>query len=125
MLVCDTDAFATMIWERRYLAKAARPAQPWATTGLPRRDVYLLTSHVGVPWHDDGLREGDLAIRAAMTDWFADALTNAGHSWVLLTGDLEERVALAVRVVDYLLAERARFGAAINEATTDGRVRPC
>jgi ABC-type nitrate/sulfonate/bicarbonate transport system ATPase subunit len=78
-----------------------------------------LTSQVGVPWHDDGLHEGDLAIRAAMTDWFADALTRAGHSWVLLTGDLDERVALAARVVDYLLTERARFGAAINDATAD------
>lgn len=113
VLVCDTDAFATMIWERRYLAGAARPAQPLATTELPRRDVYLLTSHVDVPWHDDGLREGDLAIRATMTDWFADALTLAGHSWVLLTGDLDERVDLAVRVTDYLLAARARFGAPI------------
>ena len=117
VLVCDTDAFATMIWERRYLTETARPARPWATTDLPRRDIYLLTSHDGVPWHDDGLREGDLAIRAAMTDWFADELTRAGHSWVLLTGDLPERVALAVRVVDYLLTERARFGAAINDAT--------
>jgi NadR type nicotinamide-nucleotide adenylyltransferase len=110
LLVCDTDAFATMVWERRYLSDATRPAQPWATTELPRRDVYLLTSHVDVPWHDDGLREGDLAVRAAMTDWFADALTLAGHSWVLLTGDLHERVDLAVGVTDYLLAERARFG---------------
>ena len=121
VLVCDTDAFATMIWERRYLGDAARPARSWATTELPRRDVYLLTSHEGVPWHDDGLREGDLAIRAAMTDWFADALTQAGHSWVLLTGDLGERVALAVRVVDYLLAERARFGAAVDQATALAR----
>src|SRR5712671_546934 len=34
-------------------------------------------------WHDDGLREGDLAVRAAMTGWFTTALTVAGHSWVL------------------------------------------
>ena len=79
-----------------------------------------MTSHLDVPWHDDGLREGDLAIRAAMTDWFADALTQAGHSWVLLTGNLDERLALATRVVDYLLAEQARFGAPINEATALG-----
>lgn len=108
LLVCDTDAFATAIWERRYLGPDARSGQPWAA--VPRRDVYLVTDHEGVPWLDDGMREGDLAIRAAMTEWFVDALTAAGHSWVLLTGSRAERVDLAVRTVDQLLAIRARFG---------------
>lgn len=111
LLVCDTDAFATSVWERRYLGAAARGPQPWAAAPhLPERHVYLLTDHRDVPWHDDGLREGDLEIRAAMTGWFADALTRAGHSWVLLTGPLEERLALAERTVDQLLAHRRRFG---------------
>jgi NadR type nicotinamide-nucleotide adenylyltransferase len=116
LLVCDTDAFATSVWERRYLSSRARGPQPWATTDLPRRDVYLLTSHEGVPWQDDGLREGDLEIRAAMTGWFAKMLTAAGHSWVLLTGSLAERLVLAVRVTDEILARRAAFGPAITDA---------
>jgi NadR type nicotinamide-nucleotide adenylyltransferase len=117
LVVCDTDAFATAIWERRYLGHAARGPQPWALDDLPRHDLYLLTSHEGVPWHDDGLREGDLQIRARMTDWFATALTHAGHSWVLLTGSLEERVRLAIRATDRALADRASFGASITEAS--------
>jgi HTH-type transcriptional regulator, transcriptional repressor of NAD biosynthesis genes len=122
LVVCDTDAFATSVWERRYLRGRARGLQPWATTELPRRDVYLLTSHEGVPWHDDGLREGDLAVRAAMTGWFADALTMAGHSWVLLTGSVAERLALAVRVTDAVLTRQAAFGPAItDDAVTSGR----
>jgi HTH-type transcriptional repressor of NAD biosynthesis genes len=118
LVVCDTDAFATSVWERRYLGPAARGPQPWATTGLPRRDVYLVTSHAGVPWHDDGLREGDLAIRAAMTGWFTAALTAGGHSWLLLTGSLQDRLELAVRATDLVLAQQARFGPSI----TDGAV---
>lgn len=120
LLVCDTDAFATSVWERRYLGGRARGLQPWATTELPRRDVYLLTSHEGVPWQDDGLREGDLMIRAEMTGWFACALTGAGHSWVLLTGSVAERLALAVRVTDAVLARRAAFGPAITDALAGG-----
>ncbi|HEX9030312.1 MAG TPA: AAA family ATPase [Streptosporangiaceae bacterium] len=120
LLVCDTDAFATSVWERRYLSGRARGLQPWATTELPRRDVYLLTSHEGVPWQDDGLREGDLMIRAEMTGWFACALTGAGHSWVLLTGSVAERLALAVRVTDAVLARRAAFGPAITDALAGG-----
>lgn len=125
LLVCDTDAFATSVWERRYLGGRARGLQPWATMDLPRHDVYLLTSHEGVPWHDDGLREGDLKVRAAMTGWFAQALTEAGHSWVLLTGSVAERLALAVRVTDAVLARRAAFGPAITDAALagDGPVR--
>lgn len=121
LLVCDTDAFATSVWERRYLGAQARGLQSWATTQLPRHDVYLLTSHEDVPWQDDGLREGDLAVRAAMTNWFAQALTAAGHSWVLLTGSITGRFALAVRVTDAALARRAAFGPAItDDALTDG-----
>jgi nicotinamide riboside kinase len=115
LVVCDTDAFVTSVWERRYLGGRAREPQSWATVALPPRDVYLLTSHEGVPWQDDGLREGDLAVRAAMTGWFTTALTAAGHSWVLLTGTLDERLALATRVTDYALENRSRFGASITE----------
>jgi len=120
LVVCDTDAFATSVWQRRCLGARARGLQPWATTGLPRHDVYLLTSHEGVPWQDDGLREGDLAVRAAMTGWFGQALTAAGHSWVLLTGSTGDRLALAVRVTDEMLRCRARFGPAITDSTQAG-----
>lgn len=113
LLICDTDAFATSVWERRYLGDTTRDLQPWATTLLPHHDVYLLTSHEGVPWHDDGLREGELKIRAAMTGWFADALTAAGHSWVLLTGSAAERLSLAIRVTEQVLGHRLRFAPSI------------
>ncbi|QIV80383.1 AAA family ATPase [Mycolicibacterium frederiksbergense] len=106
VLICDTDAFATAIWKRRYLGDPSGGA--W--TAVPPRAVYLVTDHVGVPWDDDGMREGDLAVRAAMTGWFIDALTGAGHSWVLLTGTPEQRLDVAFRTVEPLLQLRARFG---------------
>ena len=77
---------------------------------MPKRAVYLLTDHHGVPWHDDGMREGDLEVRAAMTDWFADALTAAGRSWVLLTGSSSDRLELAIATVDPLLQLGTSFG---------------
>ena len=107
VLICDTDAFATAIWERRYLGPAHRTDQPWIR--VPPRAVYLITDHHGVSWHDDGMREGDLDVRAAMTDWFVTALTAAGHSWVLLTGSLDDRLEIARRTIDPLLQLRAHF----------------
>ncbi len=101
LLVCDTDAFATAVWERRYLGS-------WR----PRRglgDFYLLTDHVGVPWLNDGLREGDLAVRAEMTAWFTTALQEAGHAWALLTGSLEQRVQLAIKIAEQTLRQRSTF----------------
>jgi hypothetical protein len=102
-------------WSRTPCVPEVGGLQLWATTDLPRHDVYLVTSHEGVPWCDDGLREGDLAVRAAMTEWFTAALTAAGHSWVLLTGSIADRLDLAVRVTDAILAEQARFGPALTD----------
>ncbi|ASW55424.1 AAA family ATPase [Plantactinospora sp. KBS50] len=119
LLVCDTDAFATAVWERRYLGPRARAGQPWAA-GAARRAVYLVTDHDGVAWVDDGLREGDQQVRAAMTGWFTDALTRAGASWVLLTGDVGQRLALAVRTTDLLLRRAATFAPPIPETTHPG-----
>ena len=52
------------------------------------------------------MREGDLDVRAAMTGWFIDTLTAGGRSWVLLTGPIEQRLALAVRCTEAALATR-------------------
>lgn len=53
-----------------------------------------------------------------MTEWFAEALTRAEHSWVLLTGDLEQRLQLATRVIDRLLSRRLSFAPSITESST-------
>jgi HTH-type transcriptional regulator, transcriptional repressor of NAD biosynthesis genes len=119
VLICDTDAFATSVWERRYLGLGS--AATLSAAAVPRHDVYLLTDHVGVPFVRDGLRDGE-HIRAEMTEWFIDALTAAGHSWVLLTGSLDERVRLAVRVTDRLVEARCRFTAPATATADPGRV---
>lgn len=108
VLICDTDAFATTVWERRYAGNDSFGALKAATVDLPPRTVYLVTDHVGVPFVQDGIRDGE-HLREEMTGWFLDALTEAGHSWVLLTGSLEDRLALAVRVVDQVVAHRFSF----------------
>ncbi|MCX5045242.1 AAA family ATPase [Aldersonia sp. NBC_00410] len=106
VLLCDTDAFATTVWERRYLGPHSDRA---AAIRTGRAAIYLLTDHRGVPFVQDGVRDGE-HVRAEMTGWFEDALTAAGRSWVLLTGSLDDRVDLAVRVADQALRIRATFG---------------
>ena len=101
ILVCDTDAFATPVWERRYRGRAAR-LDP---SSLGRGDVYLLTHHEDVPFVQDGTRDGE-AIRTTMTTQFEDALVAGQRPWAMLTGSLEQRLNLAERIADQVLLRK-------------------
>lgn len=111
ILVCDTDALATRVWERRYVGPGSGAAAD-AVPDLPPRAIYLLTDHVGVPFVQDGWRDGE-HVRAAMTGWFIEELTAGDHSWALLSGSLEERIALARRITDEALHDAAWLAAPI------------
>lgn len=106
MAVCDTDALATALWNRRYLGSsaprflrraAARPAV-----------LYLLTPHDGVDFQQDGLRDGE-HLRVEMTGWFRTALREQKVPWVEVAGDEAARVELALQAIDQLLDEPGRF----------------
>jgi HTH-type transcriptional regulator, transcriptional repressor of NAD biosynthesis genes len=97
VLVCDTDARATAVWQERYLGAVSPEVHGYAR----RPDLYLLTDHAGVPFEDDGLRDGE-HVRAWMTGRFREVLD--GLPVVELTGSREARLATAVQAVDGLLA---------------------
>lgn len=98
LVVCDTDAFATAVWEERYLGSTSAAVESMAA----RPDLYLLTHHDGVPFVDDGLRDGE-HIREWMTDRFQRRLAAAGIPVVSLTGPLEARLDTALAACDELI----------------------
>lgn len=102
LVIGDTNAWATSLWERRYVGSTASLPEAEAA---PSPAIYLVTDHVGVEFEDDGWRDG-FHIRTTMTDWFLDGLTARGESWVLLRGDSAERLSHATRIVDQSLADR-------------------
>ncbi|MEV6020767.1 AAA family ATPase [Streptomyces sp. NPDC051997] len=106
VLFCDTDSFATAIWHERYLG-APNP-EVAAVAALTSRHLYLLTDHEGVPFEDDGLRDGP-HLRPWMTGRFREELERTGRRFLLVTGSPEERLRAAVAAVDDLLAEGWRF----------------
>jgi HTH-type transcriptional repressor of NAD biosynthesis genes len=108
LVIADTDAFATSLWERRYLGDASRESAKVAGTDLPRRDLYLVTDHVDVPFEQDGWRDGE-HLRAEMTRWFVDGLTARSLPWMLLRGDHESRLAYAIEVIDALYKKNSTF----------------
>jgi HTH-type transcriptional repressor of NAD biosynthesis genes len=99
ILVCDTDARATAIWQERYLG--ATSPQVHAAARMP--DLYLLTDHVGVPFEDDGLRD-DEHLRAWMTDRFWTELRAAGAPVLEVTGPPQARLTTALQACDALVA---------------------
>lgn len=106
LLICDTDAMATAVWEHRYLSIRADDLSN--RYSAPRKGIYLLSDHRGVPFEQDGVRDGE-HLRAEMTGWFQRALIDGRHSYALVTGTAKQRLALAVRIADLLLASRAAF----------------
>lgn len=101
LVICDTDALATWLWERRYLGETSTAAIE-AVPVLPPRALYLLADVAGVPFEQDGIRDGE-DYRESMQQWFIDLLTERGEHWALVTGSKEERLAQSIRLVDQAL----------------------
>lgn len=101
VLFCDTDAFATQLWERRYLGDASTAAFD-ALPVLPPRALYLLADLAGVEFEQDGIRDGE-GYREAMQRWFEEELDVRGEPWALVTGSRTQRLATAIDLVDAAL----------------------
>lgn len=102
VLFCDTDAFATQLWERRYLGEGSTAALD-AVPVSPPRALYLLADLAGVPFEQDGIRDGE-NYRGQMQRWFVEELERRGENWQLVTGSREERLAASIAAVDAVLA---------------------
>ena len=100
VLVCDTDAFATSIWHRRYMGSRS-PAVEAIATRHRRPDLYLL-SGVDAPFVQDGTRDGE-AIREWMHETFVEELTAQDRPFELLSGPFDERFRRAVELVVALI----------------------
>jgi HTH-type transcriptional repressor of NAD biosynthesis genes len=108
VLVCDTDAFATGVWHERYLG--FRHAGVEAIGDRRRHALYLLTDPEGVPFEQDGIRDGE-HLRSWMTDRFVARMEETGRPWLALRGSRAERLAKALEAIDRLVARGWPFSA--------------
>ena len=107
LVIADTDVITTMLFERVYIGEQSYGSY-LAVERMPRRDLYLITDHEGVPFENDGWREADHP-REEMTEWFKEELTAAGASWILVTGSPAERLLTATEIIDLIIARRNAF----------------
>ncbi|MFF3879485.1 AAA family ATPase [Streptomyces sp. NPDC001978] len=103
VLVCDTDALATTVWQERYVGRTTEAVHILANA-MPPRALYLLTAHEDVPFHEDGLRDGE-GLRPWMTERFRTVLSARDVPWQEVCGDRSTRLRLALEAVDRLLEE--------------------
>ena len=103
VLICDTDAFATSVWHRRYMGERSAEVEQIAAHGR-RPDLYLLTD-VNTPFVQDGTRDGE-SVREWMHETFVAELTTQRRPFRHLSGSYAERFAQAVEYVDELLAKK-------------------
>lgn len=102
LVIADTDALATQVWERRYLGEGSHAALD-AVPVLPPRALYLLADWRDVPFEQDGIRDGE-HVREQMTEWFVDELRKRDEPWALISGDREHRLATSIRLIDEALS---------------------
>ena len=103
VLICDTNAFATVLWHRRYMGSHSAQVQEIARKG--RCDLYLLTGDE-IPFVQDGLRDGE-HIRHEMHTWFEEALLDQPAPWKVLRGSHQERMQTALRLIEGLFRNSA------------------
>lgn len=103
VLICDTNAFATRVWHRRYMGFESSSVVEIAARG--RCHLYLLTGDE-IPFVQDGLRDGE-HLRHQMHGWFEEALRAQDVAWRLARGSHETRVRHAVELINELFAGSA------------------
>ncbi len=104
VVCCDTDVFATLIWERRYLGDKASLPMP---ANNPNR-IYFVTQPDDVPFVQDAIRDSE-NLRNEMTREFEDELIATGRSWAALDGTVETRVQMALEALDAAMAQAFAF----------------
>ena len=110
---CKADAHAKCPggWPRtRFTAHAPESGTPCA---CGCHDDH--TDHVGVPFVQDGIRDGE-HLRPWMTGRFVGALEATGRPWQVLKGSRAERTALALAAVDDLCGRAWRYPAPVAHA---------
>jgi NadR type nicotinamide-nucleotide adenylyltransferase len=106
VLICDTDLLETKVYSEAYYSGTCNPILE--THALENfYDLYFLT-YIDTPWEADDLRDKPKE-RERMFNAFETALKTYNKPYVLLKGNKEERLKLAVRHIDKLLEKKNEF----------------
>lgn len=103
ILICDTDLLETKVYSEQYYGAKTHPILDRYAT-LNSYDLYLLTN-IDIPWEEDDLRDRP-QLREEMFIAFKEALINHSRPYVVLSGNLQDRMGLAIQEIDRILKEK-------------------
>ncbi len=99
LVICDTNATATAIWQQRYLDHISEPVAKIAAQDIVH--LYLLTGDE-IPFEQDGTRDGE-HIRHEMHGVFVGLLEAGEVPFITLRGSKTERLKEAITTIDTFL----------------------
>lgn len=100
-LFIDTNMYVFKVWSEFVFEKCHH----WILNRIVERryDLYLLCN-VDLPWVKDELREyPDLKTRKKLYHHYKDILINQNVPWVEISGNNEERLESAIRIVNHFI----------------------
>lgn len=100
ILICDTDAFATGLWHKRYMGERSKEVE--ALSSDRNYDLYILTGDE-IPFVQDGIRDGE-HIRHSMHREFIERLREEKKNFIIVTGSKEERLRTAVKAISSVVS---------------------
>lgn len=92
-VVCDTNAVATELWQRRYMGRTTKAMH--AIAAQDKADLYIVTGDE-IPFVQDGIRDGE-HIRHRMHRWFITHIKKTGIPYLIVSGTPEQRLHSAYR----------------------------
>ncbi|WP_372975403.1 AAA family ATPase [Muriicola sp.] len=101
LLICDTDLLETMVYSEAYYLGYSDPVlKKYALENS--YDLYLLT-YIDTPWVKDDLRDKP-GEREEMYRYFKQTLVRYKRNFIILKGDRETRLKMAIEQIDKLIA---------------------
>ncbi len=102
LLICDTNAFATRLWHRRYMGEWSKAVDKIAQQDKP--ELYILTGDE-IPFVQDGIRDGE-HVRHGMHQDFKQELGAIDTPYIEVMGTIDQRLAHATKAIDNLLQRK-------------------
>lgn len=97
VLVCDTDAIATYLWEKALTGKSTINCNKFIKKFDKR--IYLLTNNE-IPFEQDGTRDEER--RGKMSKDYENLLRELGIEYFVISGSREERVKTSKKILSLL-----------------------
>jgi HTH-type transcriptional repressor of NAD biosynthesis genes len=105
VIICDTNAVATELWQRRYMERTTTEMSEIAMRD--KADLYIITGDE-IPFVQDGLRDGK-HVRHKMHEWFIKHIEKTGVPFIMVSGTKRTRLALALKASRKIIASKRRI----------------